>query len=109
MIGPFERIRTSNSELRQVQDATDSVVRDIASRQILDGRLIEDVKLEQGKVKVLPHNLGRELSGWLVVRKSANANIWDGQISSPTPARTLTLHNSLSTLGSTMTVSLWVF
>ena len=109
MIAPLELLRTQNSELRQVQDSVASVLRDVTSRSILDGRLLEDIVLEEGVVATIPHKLGRKLLGWILVRKDANEDVWDSQASNPTPTRTLVLNNTLTAPGATMTISLWVF
>ncbi len=109
MIVPFDRIRTQNSELRQLQDAAGAVFKDITGREVLDGRLIEDVVLTGTQTLSLAHGLGRRLVGWVIVRKNATGDVWDGQKTNSTPARTLVLNNDLATDQDTMTISLWVF
>ena len=109
MIAAFERVRTQNQELRQVQDNAGAVFKDLAKRSILDGTLLENVVLEQGKSATISHTLGRPLVGWIIVRRNHEAAVWDGQDTNRTPTRTLVLNNGLTDPLSTMTISLWVF
>jgi hypothetical protein len=104
MIEPFRRIRTANDELRQLQDATAVVFASLAGRSLIDGVLIKDLAFTASVEKTVNHFLGREIEGWLVVKKNATADIWDGQATNPTPTRTLRL-----TASADVTISLWVF
>jgi hypothetical protein len=104
MIPSLRRVRSDDNIVRQLQDATDSVLRSISARQILDGILIEDVELDSAGDNLIEHKLGRKLRGWIVVRQNINTNVWDSQDSNLLPDKTLILN-----CGSDVTVSLWVF
>lgn len=98
----LRRIRSDDDTLRQVQDASDAIFQIIATKPILDGRLIQNVTVNtQATVN---HGLSRQLIGWLIVRKRNSEGVWDTQDSNPTPSSTLTLESSGST-----TIDLWVF
>jgi hypothetical protein len=66
--------------------------------------LLEDVVVTTGSVQAIPHQLGRVLIGWMVVRQRASAIIWDTQDDNTNPSATLFLNSS-----ATVTVDLWVF
>lgn len=104
MIEPFRKVRTTNNEVRQLQDATAAVFRTMSDREILDGQLLRDISLVALAVTRLDHKLGRDLIGWSVVRKSATCDIWDGQADNISPGRSL-----LITASQDVTISLWVF
>lgn len=98
----FRKIRTQVRDLIQLQDAVAAVFLPLLKVSILDGRLIEDIEVTTSQV-VVNHGLGRELRGWILVDKNANARVW--RVNSTTnPTRELHLDS-----GATVTVSLWVF
>lgn len=99
MIKPFQKVRTQDKELMQLQNSLSRVFLDLLGLEILNGRLIEDVEVTTSQVTV-NHGLNRELKGWIVVKKNADRRVWQTDIT----ATTLTLDAS-----ATVTVSLWVF
>lgn len=103
-IKSFRRVRTDREDVKQLQDAAAATLQNIVNKEILDGRLIEDIALVSGSVQTVEHKLNRELKGYIVVKKSANATVWDSQGSNDLSAKTLHLNVS-----SNVTVSLWVF
>lgn len=104
MIRTLERVRTSDPDLRAVQDNVAAVVRDIGGRALLDGLLLDGVEVTTGAPVTVNHGLGRDLIGWVVVRKSATADVWDSQSTNRMPARSLVLNSSAN-----VTLSIWVF
>jgi len=103
-ITPFRRVRSADNVIRQLQDATDTVFKDISDRQIVDGNILEGIEITGGTPKVIDHKLGRELIGWQVVRKNVTTDIWDSQDTNATPILNLILNAT-----NTVTISLWVF
>ena len=103
-ITQYRKARTSDINLRRVQDAIEPPFRDIASRQILDGRLIRDVDLVSSADNVINHGLGRDLIGWLVVGINAAATIYDKQSTNDLRHLTLILDASAN-----CRVNVWVF
>lgn len=100
----FRRIRTDREDVKQLQDAVAASLQQVVNKEILDGRLIEDVALVTGSVQSVDHKLDRELKGYIVVKQSASAIVWDSQGSNDLSAKTLHLNVSAN-----VTVSLWVF
>jgi len=66
----------------------------------LYGRLIENIALEVGKTASINPKLDKVVTGWIVVRQNANANIWD--LGATT--NTLNLNTNQNVI-----ISIWVF
>jgi len=103
-IQPYKKVRTDDNIVRQIQDAVEIPLKDISSRSILDGQVLSNIELVTGADNIIDHKLQRKLVGWIVVRQSANANIWDIQDLNTRPQTSLVLQTSAN-----VTVSLWVF
>lgn len=102
---PFRKVRSQDKDLRLVQDAIETPLRDIQSRKILDGQLLENIPISSTlSVNKIPHGLSKPLTGWIVVRQSASATIWDSQGDNENPNLFLNLNTTASCV-----VSLWVF
>lgn len=104
MITAFRRVRTQNDDVQQLQDAVGVVLQDLRGRTLIDGRLVEGVVLAAAQINVVDHLLNRPVRGYIVVRASASANVWDTQDKNVTPSRSLHLWTSAA-----VTVTLWVF
>lgn len=102
MIPPFRAIRTAVRDIQRLQDALSKVFNAIQTKQILDGRLIEDIELVSASANELDHGLQRPVRGWIVVGKNADSNVWTSE--SEIPNRTLILNASAD-----VTISLWIF
>ena len=85
----------------QDQWATD--INPVLTNPIVQGRLIQKVKLTSGN-NMLNHGLGRNLVGWVIVRQRAAATIYDTQDSNQLPNLVLTLNSSAAVV-----VDLYVF
>lgn len=95
----FKKVAGATPE--QIQDRLREFFQPIATNPLLDGILLTGVDV--GTVPTnIPHKLGREALGWIVVGKSADARVWAP--SAPLPKSYLTLQAS-----SPCVVSLWVF
>lgn len=100
LVAPFEQTNTNDKVLERIQSSIARTFRRLTSQaQILQG-----VALTAGAVTPVPHSLGRKLVGFVVVRRRANAAIWDAQDSNVAADRTLNLQTS-----ATVVVDLLVF
>lgn len=104
MIPALRKVRTTIEDLRIFQDAVGLVLQSVVTRPILDGVMIEEISLVGTVPQAIDHKLGRKVRGWIVVRKSATADIWDLQDTNVTPTRSLILEASAD-----VTISVWVF
>jgi hypothetical protein len=102
---PFRKINVAgDTTFSRAQDDAAQVHRALINIPILNGALLEDVVVTTGAVQSIPHQLGRTLIGWMVVRQRASAIVWDTQDANTNPQGTLFLNSS-----ATVTVDLWVF
>lgn len=96
----FKRIQTENKELKTLQDNLISYFTNFKqSATILDGILLESIKLTSGSNEV-SHKLNRTVRGYFVVSKSADVSIYDTGKND----KSLILNSS-----GDATVALWVF
>lgn len=101
MLSPLIKIRVrDNQDLMALQDNVSGWTEQLRNQAILPGRLIENQIIETTNTD-LSHGLGKELTGWVIVRSNADARIWE-----PTGATSGILRLRAS---ATVTVSLWVF
>lgn len=104
MIPFLKKIRTDNSDLRQVQEATGLVLDQVIRRDILDGVIVENIELISG-LNIVNHTLARAPKGFIIVSKDANQNVWNaGPLSKVDPKRSIALQSS-----GAVTVSIWFF
>ncbi len=92
-------------DLQRVQDFTKNTINSlIAQNPLLESNFIEDIVITTGTPRSIEHKLGKELTGFLVHRINADANVWDSQSTNSFPGRTLILNSSAN-----VTVSIIVF
>jgi hypothetical protein len=100
----FKKLGTKNTELQKVQQNVENAITTIIRKEIIDGILLKNVCLEPSISNEVKHGLGREPLGWTIVRKRADARIWDIQDFNTTPSKTLSL-----TCSHAVTVDIWIF
>lgn len=100
-IRDLKKVGTDQKDLAKVQDNLEEFVKPIVSSEIIDGLLLKNVVLQSGENKV-EHKLGREPIGWMIVNKSATADVWSS--ASQLSKSILVLNSS-----ATVTLTLWVF
>jgi len=76
-INKFERIAKTDEKLAAVQDSIEEILDNISSIEILNGRVVENVLLTSGIDNKVAHGLGRIPIGYVVIRQSADARIWN--------------------------------
>lgn len=89
-----------DSKMTLFQQAIQDKFTEIFGIAICNGLLLTDVSLVSASTTNVNHTLGRTAKGYVVVSKSANANIWNGTMTDTV----IPLHASAD-----CTVSLWVF
>lgn len=95
----FRRIRSTNSDITRLQDAVAEPIRQITSKSILDGVVVSDVSLASGNT-TFNHKLGRKPIGYLVIKRSGAADIYDSDLT----ITSITVNSSAA-----ITASFWVF
>lgn len=99
----FRKVVGQDRELNQVQSNVAQAVSEFIKSPLLDGRLIEDLSLTTSSTRI-EHKLGRVPRGYLIVKRNANAQVYDTLSSEGSPELFLPL-----TASGNVTVSLWIF
>lgn len=95
----LKKIQSADRDLNLVQDNVDSAFRDLervdfltaaglntasptftlakGSLPFLGGVVIQSLPLISGQDNLVPHALGKAPSYWMMVRKNANADVWE--------------------------------
>jgi hypothetical protein len=100
----FKKLALKDKESSKLQENVELVLKPIINSQIIDGVLLKCVDLQPGKRNEVQHKLGRLPLGYIVVRKRADARIWDLQDTNPAPGQTFSLACSHA-----VQVDLWIF
>ena len=100
----LKKIGLKDKEAQKFQQNVENTIEPIIRKEIIDGVLVKDVCLEPGTSNEVKHGLGRKPLGWIVVRKRADARIWDVQDFNANPSKTLSIAVSHS-----VQVDLWIF
>lgn len=97
------KTKVQDPSAQRYQDSAQLSFTRLADIPFLDGVLVENIAIITGAAKLVSHGLGREPRGWLVVKKNANATVWE--------TTTMISYQNQMTLNSSanVTLSLWVF
>lgn len=72
----ISRVKTTNEELFQLQDNLVPAVEKLYTHPLVDARILQSVSLAAGATLV-PHLLGRTISGWAVVSPKGTATVYE--------------------------------
>ena len=100
----LKKTGVKDPDVQKFQQNVENAIEPIIRKEIIDGILLKKVCLEPGVANEVKHGLGRAPQGWIVVRKRADARIWDVQDFNNNPSKTLSIAVSHS-----VTVDLWIF
>lgn len=100
----YKKTGSKDPDLRKVQQNVEQAINPIIRKPIVDGILLTNVCLTPEVANAVKHQLGRAPLGWVVVRKRADARIWDLQDNNPNKSKTLML-----TCSHEVEIDLWVF
>lgn len=104
-IKPIKKLQGFEDELvDRFQDNVEAFTNQLSQKQIIDGQILKNITLITGSVNEVSHKLGRELTGWIIIRNRANSILWDSQDSNLRKGLTLLLNCTANTV-----VDLWVF
>lgn len=95
--------QSKDQELNKLQTQWGSQLNPLLGSPIVNGILLQGVSLSTG-TNVINHKLGRNLVGWIITRRRANATVYDTQDTNQTPQLTLQL-----TASGAVVVDLYVF
>jgi hypothetical protein len=100
----FKKVNASSEELNRVQDAIEAVLNPVLASAPIDGVHLKGIFLAASTVTQVAHKLNRKAAGWILVRKSANANVWEPASQVPLASSTIALESDAD-----VTIDLWVF
>ena len=104
----FSRVLQSDADVTLTSDRIQEITDFIEKCPLIDGQLIEDVVVTKPpgvfEDTTVSHNLGRVYKGFIVVKKSSAAAIFESSTINKQKSNSLILSTNLS-----CTVSLWVF
>lgn len=101
-------IDPSNREITQTQDSVATVLRQISLSPIIDGNLLTGVSIaaSTASASVVSHKLGRRALGFIVIKRTTSAVVYESATVSSNKDKFLHLNNSST---ASVTVDLWVF
>jgi|WetSurMetagenome_2_1015567.scaffolds.fasta_scaffold703717_2 hypothetical protein len=84
------QFNTDDRPLSLMQNAWATKLNPLLDHPFFNGHILEKVSLGTGS-NVVNHLLNRKLLGWVIVRRRANATVYDTQDTNALPDKTLTL------------------
>ena len=103
-IVPLSVFNSDNFDVNKVQANFKKTIESILASGIIDGLLISDVSLSSGSYSLVAHKLGRPVRGYIAVKKSASAVVFDDETGNTQKDLFVKL-----TASANVTVTLWVF
>jgi hypothetical protein len=100
-IKDFKKVGNANDDVSKLQERLQEFFVPLVNNPMLDGLLLTNINVGTSETKV-EHQLRRAPIGWIIVNKSANADVW--QSSGALNTAFLNLQASAP-----VTISLWVF
>lgn len=100
----FYKIISQDSILNRIQDAIGEVLNLIVKKPLVDGELVKEVDLLSGSDNYVNHRLNRPITGWVIVRKDSNANIYESATANALPSKHIILVTTANS-----TVDIWFF
>lgn len=84
------QFQSNDKDFQLLQNSWGAVLNQLLRRPANNSILLKNVQLQVG-ANVVNHRLGRPLQGWVIIRKRADAAIYDTQDENQAPALTLNL------------------
>lgn len=86
----LKKVNTPDPNLNQVQENVDRVLGNINENPILNGKIIDNIALTQDEPFELNHGLERKIKGYMIIKKSGEADVYDRLSNLPTKTHILT-------------------
>ena len=96
------RYVSSDLAVDQNFEQLETIIQEIQSSEILTSNIVKNISIGTSATQVA-HGLNREPIGWIIIKKSANADVWEPSVSS-SPSRLISLVSNTS-----VTVSIMFF
>ena len=80
----FRRIPTQDSDLGRVQDSVSESIYSLQTSPLAECVVISGIALKAAGVdSLVPHRLGRKITGYVIVKSSADVRVWDSPSRNP--------------------------
>lgn len=89
----YRKLNTKEEIVNRIQDNTAKTVSQINQSTFSGGTILSGQELSSGD-NTINHKLGKNLTGWFIVRQRGSASIYDKQDDNKTPSQTLVLNAS---------------
>jgi len=99
----FKKVYNNDQDFQQLQSNIEAAFLHIISKEIFGGSLKKDIAITTADT-FIDHPLDREPNGWIIVRKNANADIWESSTINTFKERIIILKSD-----ATVTASIWFF
>jgi len=100
----IKKISFKDPEVSKFQNNVEEVLQSIISCPITNGVLLKNINLLSGQDNAVSHGLNREYVGFMVVRPTANSNVWESSSSNNRKNLTINLRCSVTSV-----FDIWVF
>jgi hypothetical protein len=99
----FSKVTSGDRIIDQIQSNIAAALNPILAKAFINGQILSRLSLASGSNSV-PHSLGQNVTGFVVIRQRGPASIYDTQDSNASPSKTLNLNSSAA-----VSVDLYVF
>lgn len=97
----LQRHDAQDRDLAELQDRLAEFAQQVSECPLLVGQVVEDIEITSGTPETVYHKLDRTPEGWIVVRQSASASVFESGTYDSTE---ITLDASAN-----VTISVWVY
>jgi len=93
MLKKLKTFNSPNTELNILMNNLDYALDPVFNNPYLSFNIVKNVNLVVGDNQI-SHGLGRDLEGWVIVRKRGNADIYDKQDTNTLSSKTIIINSS---------------
>lgn len=90
----FRKIFTDDPLQQRLQDSIAQSFQQFEKLPQLDSVIVSDVTLASGIDNQVEHKLNRPIQGWQIIRKDANADVWESSTVNTAPSSVIILRAS---------------
>jgi hypothetical protein len=90
----FRKIFTDDPLQQRLQDSIAASFQQFEKLPQLDSVIVSDVTLASGIDNQVEHKLNRPIQGWQIIRKDANADVWESSTVNTAPSSVIILRAS---------------
>ena len=73
----FRKLVTRDPDLLKVQENVEQAIKPLLQSIVVSGQVLKSVTVSAGSNNLVEHGLGREIQGYIVIKRSANSTVFD--------------------------------